>query len=43
MYFIIETNETVRVPPEHLGEEYETTAKSIAVRNVEGKNRSSGP
>jgi DNA-directed RNA polymerase subunit E' len=37
MYFIIETNETVRVPPENLGEEYETTAKSIAVRNVEGK------
>jgi DNA-directed RNA polymerase subunit E' len=37
MYFIIETNETVRVPPESLGEEYETTAKSIAVRNVEGK------
>ena len=37
MYFIIETNETVRVPPEHLGEEYETTAKTIAVRNVEGK------
>lgn len=37
MYFIIETNETVRVPPENLGEEYETTAKSIAIRNVEGK------
>ncbi|MGC8562595.1 MAG: DNA-directed RNA polymerase [Thermoplasmata archaeon] len=37
MYFIIETNETVRVPPEHLGEEYEVTAKSIAVKNVEGK------
>ena len=37
MYFIIETNETVRVPPENLGEEYEATAKTIAVRNVEGK------
>jgi len=37
MYFIIETNETVRVPPENLGEEYESTAKSIALRNVEGK------
>ncbi len=37
MYFIIETNETVRVPPEHLGEEYEVTAKSIAIKNVEGK------
>ncbi|MCL4333499.1 MAG: DNA-directed RNA polymerase [Candidatus Thermoplasmatota archaeon] len=37
MYFIIETNETVRVPPEKLGEEYETTAKTIAVKNVEGK------
>jgi DNA-directed RNA polymerase subunit E' len=37
MYFIIETNETVRVPPEKLGEEYEPTAKSIAVKNVEGK------
>jgi DNA-directed RNA polymerase subunit E' len=37
MYFIIETNETVRVPPEKLGEEYEPTAKSIAIRNVEGK------
>ncbi len=37
MYFIIETNETVRVPPGNLGEEYESTAKSIALRNVEGK------
>jgi DNA-directed RNA polymerase subunit E' len=37
MYFIIETNETVRVPPENLGEEYEVTAKSIAIKNVEGK------
>ncbi|MCL6003213.1 MAG: DNA-directed RNA polymerase [Thermoplasmatales archaeon] len=37
MYFIIETNETVRVPPEHLGAEYEETARSIAVKNVEGK------
>ncbi len=37
MYFIVETNETVRVPPENLGEEYETTAKAIALKNVEGK------
>ncbi len=37
MYFVIETNETVRVPPEHLGEEYERTAKDIAIKNVEGK------
>lgn len=37
MYFIIETNETVRVPPEKLGGEYESTAKSVAIRNVEGK------
>lgn len=37
MYFIIEVNETVRVPPENLGEEYAATAKSIALRNVEGK------
>lgn len=37
MYFIIETSETVRVPPENLGREYEITARSIALKNTEGK------
>ena len=37
MYFIVETEETVRVPPERLGSEYEETAKSIAISDVEGK------
>ncbi len=37
MYFILETEETVRVPPEKLGKEYEETAKSIATEKVEGK------
>jgi DNA-directed RNA polymerase subunit E' len=37
MYFIIETSETVRVPPESLGEEFEKVAKSVAIRNVEEK------
>lgn len=35
MYFIIETNETVRVPPENLGEEFEDTAMFVAINNVE--------
>lgn len=35
MYFIIEIDETVRVPPENLGKEFEETAKSVALRNVE--------
>ncbi len=37
MYFIVETEETVRVPPEKLGKEYEDTARHIAIEKVEGK------
>ncbi|MGC8645180.1 MAG: DNA-directed RNA polymerase [Thermoplasmata archaeon] len=37
MYFILETTDTVRIPPENLGPEYEKTAISTAINNIEGK------
>ncbi|MEL9914412.1 MAG: DNA-directed RNA polymerase [Thermoplasmatales archaeon] len=37
MYFILEMNDTVRVPPENLGADYEKTAIATAISNVEGK------
>ncbi|MEM0141119.1 MAG: DNA-directed RNA polymerase [Thermoplasmatales archaeon] len=37
MYFILEMTDTVRIPPENLGTDYEKTAIATAIGNVEGK------
>jgi len=37
MYFLLETTETVRIPPEKLGPEYEKTAIDATISSIEGK------